>query len=167
MSENKSSTLTEKQEAFCREYLVDLNGTQAAIRAGYAESGASVEASRMLGIPKIQEYVSVLREQRNKRIDVSQDYVLTVIKETIERCRQVEPVINRKGEKVLVEDREGKLVPAFVFNAKGVLQGTEQLGKHLKMFTDKSEVQSLGSDGKPSDGFVVMVNHVKPNAKTD
>lgn len=165
--EKNPSTLTEKQEAFCREYLVDLNGTQAAIRAGYAESGANVEGSRLLTNANVQQRVAELKEERNKRVEISQDYVLSVIKETIERCRQVYPVLNRKGEQVLVEGRDGKIVPAFTFNAKAVLQGTEQLGKHLKMFTDKSEIQSLGADGQPSDGFTITVNHVKPDAKTD
>ncbi len=50
--------LTEKQQRFVDEYLIDLNATQAAIRAGYSAKTADVQGSRMLGIVKVQQAIS-------------------------------------------------------------------------------------------------------------
>ena len=68
--------LTAKQEIFCKEYLIDLNGTQAAIRAGYSEKTAEQQASRMLLNVKVQNRVSELKEVRNAQLDVDGTYVL-------------------------------------------------------------------------------------------
>ncbi|WP_063655470.1 terminase small subunit [Candidatus Arsenophonus triatominarum] len=69
-------TLTDKQEAFCREYLIDLNATQAAIRAGYSEKTAKEIAFENLTKPHIQKRIQVLMEARKNRIEVNADYVL-------------------------------------------------------------------------------------------
>ena len=50
--------LTEKQQRFVDEYLIDLNATQAAIRAGYSAKTADVQGSRMFGIVKVQQAIS-------------------------------------------------------------------------------------------------------------
>ncbi|WP_337232179.1 terminase small subunit [Citrobacter portucalensis] len=68
--------LTDKQDAFCREYLVDLNATQAAIRAGYSEGTAAAQASRLLINVNIQSRLSDLKSQRNERVGVDAAYVL-------------------------------------------------------------------------------------------
>jgi phage terminase small subunit len=68
--------LTDKQEMFCREYLIDLNATQAAIRAGYSEKTARASGSENLSKPDIQERISELKQERNERNQVSADYVL-------------------------------------------------------------------------------------------
>ena len=71
-----AAKLTAKQEIFCKEYLIDLNGTQAAIRAGYSEKTAEQQASRMLLNVKVQNRVSELKEIRNTQLDVDGTYVL-------------------------------------------------------------------------------------------
>jgi phage terminase small subunit len=68
--------LTEKQKAFCLEYLVDNNATQAFIRAGYSENGASQNASLLMGNNKIQEYVAVLRKAQGERTEIKADEIL-------------------------------------------------------------------------------------------
>nr|WP_318379997.1 terminase small subunit [uncultured Enterobacter sp.]DAI86909.1 MAG TPA: Terminase small subunit [Caudoviricetes sp.] len=68
--------LTDKQEMFCREYLIDLNATQAAIRAGYSEKTARASGSENLTKPDIQTRISELKAERNDRIDIDADYVL-------------------------------------------------------------------------------------------
>lgn len=68
--------LTEKQELFVREYLKDLNATQAAIRAGYSENSANVEGSRLLTNANIQQAVAELKAERNKELKVDAKYVL-------------------------------------------------------------------------------------------
>lgn len=71
------SKLTPKQELFCKEYLIDLNGTQAAIRAGYSEKTARSVASENLTKPDIQERIFALREKRSKRVEINADRVLS------------------------------------------------------------------------------------------
>lgn len=68
--------LTDKQAAFCREYLIDLNGTQAAIRAGYSEKTAKDIAAENLAKPNIQNRIQRVINTRNERLDVDVDYVL-------------------------------------------------------------------------------------------
>lgn len=71
-----SNKLTSKQEAFCREYMIDLNGAQAAIRAGYSERSAKEVASENLTKPNIQKRIAELIEKRNERLDLSADSVV-------------------------------------------------------------------------------------------
>ena len=68
--------LTEKQELFVREYLKDLNATQAAIRAGYSENYASEQAYQLLQKTTVQEAIAELKAERNKELKVDAKYVL-------------------------------------------------------------------------------------------
>lgn len=68
--------LTKRQEAFVHEYLIDLHGTRAAIRAGYAAGSAAVEASRLLSLPHIADAVEHGIEQRLARTNMAADDVL-------------------------------------------------------------------------------------------
>ncbi|EPH7225928.1 terminase small subunit [Enterobacter asburiae] len=68
--------LTDKQELFAREYLKDLNGTQAAIRAGYSEKTAQEQASRLLSNVMVQDRIAELKAERNEQIGVDAAYVL-------------------------------------------------------------------------------------------
>lgn len=68
--------LTNKQEMFCREYIVDFNGTQSAIRAGYSKKTAQQISSRMLTNVDIQNRIKELIEARNKRTEINADAVL-------------------------------------------------------------------------------------------
>lgn len=71
-----TKSLTDKQEVFCQEYLIDLNATQAAIRAGYSESTANRIGSENLSKPDIQARISALMTERQERAQVNADYVL-------------------------------------------------------------------------------------------
>ena len=107
--------LTAKQKAFVAEYLIDLCATQAAIRAGYSEKTARSQGQRMLTNVDIARAVATGQARRSERTEVTQDYVLTAIKDTIEQYRG---------------GGEGS-------NPNAVLKGAELLGRHLAMFTDK------------------------------
>ncbi|ENE9916043.1 terminase small subunit, partial [Yersinia enterocolitica] len=80
--------LTDKQELFAREYLKDLNATQAAIRAGYSEKTAQVQSSRLLSNVMVQQRVSELAAERNSRVGIDADYVLRQAVKLHERCMQ-------------------------------------------------------------------------------
>jgi len=130
-------TITPKQQRFADEYLIDLNATQAAIRAGYSERSAEQQGNRLLGNDKVAAYIAEAQADRSERTDITQDYVLSSIFSAMERCKQAEAVLDRRGEAVLVETPSGDLAPAYTFNAMGVFKGAELLGKHLGMFNEK------------------------------
>jgi phage terminase small subunit len=68
--------LTEKQKRFCDEYLIDLNGTQAAIRAGFSKKTADVQAVRLLGNVKVQEYLKIRQQKVADKFEIKQERVL-------------------------------------------------------------------------------------------
>ena len=75
--------LTPKQAQFVQEYLVDLNGTQAAIRAGYSQRGATVQASWLLANPKVQLAVQQAVVARVERTQIDQDWVLDNLRQNM------------------------------------------------------------------------------------
>jgi phage terminase small subunit len=134
----KEPELTPKQETFCREYLKDLNQTQAAIRSGYSEKTAQEQSSRLLSKVIVQRRVQELMNARAERTDISADYVLQGLQEVAERCMQRAPVKVRRGrEFVQMTDDEGRNV--WKFDSMGAVSALNLLGKHLKLFTDKVE----------------------------
>lgn len=76
-------SLTPMQEAFCQAYVRLLNGTKAAIRAGYAEGSAAVEGSRLLRIAKIQERLTALRQEIAAAEGVAKEDLLSFFKDVI------------------------------------------------------------------------------------
>jgi phage terminase small subunit len=75
-SDEADGTLTAKQQCFVAEYLIDLNATQAAIRAGYSEKTATAIGCENLTKPYIQAAIAVAMEQRQKRTEVTQDRIV-------------------------------------------------------------------------------------------
>jgi len=68
--------LTDKQEQFCQEYLIDFNATRAAIRAGYSEKTAKDIACENLAKPYLKERITKLKQERIIRTQITQDRVL-------------------------------------------------------------------------------------------
>ena len=69
--------MRDKIKRFCKEYIIDLNGTQAAIRTGYNNGkSAEVTACRHLQRPDVQEYISELKAKQSKRLEITADKVL-------------------------------------------------------------------------------------------
>lgn len=68
--------LTDKQKMFCREYLINLNATQAAIQAKYSAKTANRTASKNLSKPNIQFKIAKLKAQRNNLVSINAKYVL-------------------------------------------------------------------------------------------
>lgn len=121
--------MTPMQELFVREYLVDLNATQACIRAGYSAKTAEQQGPRLLGNVGVAAAIQAGMDKRAKKIELSADYVLRGIMRVTDRCEQAEPVL----------DKEGKPTGEYTFQAGAALKGYELLGKHLKLFTEKIE----------------------------
>lgn len=65
------SELTEKQKRFCQEYVIDLNATKAAIRAGYSEDTADVQGSRLLGNVKVENFIKELQSDKSDELNIT------------------------------------------------------------------------------------------------
>lgn len=128
------SKLTAKQEAFVREYMVDLNATQAAIRAGYSEKTSRSIGQENLTKPVILARIQALQAERAKKLELDADWVLRRLKEISDKCMQAEPVMAFDYDsKSMVETGE------FQFDSTGANKATELIGKHLGMFKDRIE----------------------------
>ena len=111
--------LTAKQKAFVQEYLVDLNATQAAIRAGYSSKAARVTAAQLLTNPNIQKAVQAALKAREKRTEVTQDYVITKLREIVEKDASDGPDSELKyANKIRALELLGKHTGAFDGGAK-------------------------------------------------
>ena len=137
--------LTPRQSRFVDEYLIDLNATQAAIRAGYSEKTAFATGHENLRKPKIADEIQRRMDERSDRVKIDADFVLQGIARNIARCEQGSPIVDRSGEPVMVETPDGDLAPAWRYDATNALKGYELLGKHLKLFTERHDHSS--SDG--------------------
>ncbi len=129
--------LTEKMIRFCNEYLIDLNATQAAIRAGYSEDSAGSIGNENLQKPEIQAYLEVRRKEIQTRLELNQDWVLQRLKQVSDRSMQEEPVMIFNGE---------EWVPSgeYKFDSNGANKATELIGKHLGMFVNKIDLTTKG-----------------------
>ena len=152
--------LTDKQKEFVRQYLVDLNATQAAVRAGYSVKTAYRQGADLLQKTSIREAIEKAQAKRARRVEVTQDYVLSNLVEVVERTMQRAPVTNRKGEQVT--DEEGRAV--WTFDAKGANRALELLGKHLGIFTDKIRAEVSCPDCGPVASEIV-VRFVEPGGE--
>jgi phage terminase small subunit len=139
--EPSDDRLTARRRAFAYEYLRDRNGTQAAIRAGYAESGAHVEASRLLRNPKVQAIIEDGERRSAIRAQIDADYVLDGAIEVAERCLQRRPVMTfDKVEKTYVHATDDEGNDIWEFDSNGAMKALTLLSKHTGGFSDKLEV---------------------------
>lgn len=84
--------LTTRQARFVEEYLVDGNGTQAAIRAGYSASGAYTEASRLLRNAEVARAIKTRQETDSERLRVSRERIVSMLLAAYDQARaQAEP----------------------------------------------------------------------------
>lgn len=109
--------LTAKQQRFCDEYLIDLNATQAAIRAGYSKKTANEQGARLLVNASIQKKIFELQKEREKRTEITQDSVLhelalIAFAKASDYARVVEKdaMVEVDGNMVPVLDEDGKQV---------------------------------------------------------
>ena len=134
---NVEDPLTDKQRAFVEEYVKDYNGTAAYKRAGYdarTYAAAAAGATALLKNPKISPLINEAIEDRKRRNCITQDYVLTTLREIVDRCMQREPVINpATGE----QDTDENGSPLWKFDPKGANQALLILAKHVGVAADQ------------------------------
>ena len=138
--------LTARQERFVEEYLVDLNGAQAAIRAGCREKSARKTASKWLTNADILARVREKQAEQTQRLAISADFVLQQLVETLNRCMAAQPVmVWDPATKQKVESG------TYTFDSRGALRALELIGKHLGMFEDRMRVSAAPDTGILSD----------------
>ncbi len=117
--------LTAKQAAFVAEYLIDLNATQAAIRAGYSEKAAKAIGAENLTKPDVQEAIKDAMQARAERTEITQDKVL----------KDVEAI-----KRDAMRSKIGKDGTEEMINHSAALKACELQGRHLKMWNDKLDI---------------------------
>ena len=132
--------LNDKQKQFCNEYLIDLNGTQAAIRAGYSEKTARSIANENLTKPDIQEYIQKLQEGIAKRNKISQDEVLQDLIEIKNRCLQNVPVMYfDRVEKEWKHEGKEYGEPLYKFDSQGAIKALDSIAKIIGAYEKDNE----------------------------
>lgn len=137
---------TRKEILFIEGIVKHGNRAKAVKEAGFEYEnnykGASGVGYSLMNKPHIQDEVQMRIDECSERAKIDADYVLKTIKKTIERCSQAKPVL--KGKKpVMINTPDGRVAPAYTFDSSGVLKGCELLGKHLKIFSDKLEIDGV------------------------
>lgn len=159
--------LTPKQKRFVEEYLIDLNATQAAIRAGYSAKTAMEQGCQQLQKPKVQEAIQAAMNARSKRTEITADRVLQEIAhiafddiknyldfrtekqlvgndpDTGEPVYRYSQVIEMKDSKEIdtrsIQEVSFSPKDGFKFKLYDKQKAQNDLGKHLKLFTEKVE----------------------------
>lgn len=146
--------LTDKQQRFVDEYLIDLNATQAAIRAGYSAKTADQQGSRMLANVKIKQAVAEKQAQRSKRTGVNQDRVVLELAKVA--FAKMTDIVDSNGrikedaspddlaciESIKYKESDNEYGGSVEREVKiaSKLKALELLGKHLGMWSDKFNV---------------------------
>jgi len=169
-----------KQEEFCHQYLVDLNGTQAAIRAKYSPNAANVKAAQLLAKVNVQERISELRKQLSQDLRITPERVLkelaTIgfldIRRAFGEDGKLLPIKNMPEDvaraiggidvsTLIGKDKDAPTIENIhkikVIDKKGAL---ELLGKNLALFTENVKVS-----GELTLAHVVLARKKKQQAE--
>lgn len=144
--------LSVKQKRFCDEYLIDLNATQAAIRAGYKEKYAHTNAPKLLQNTTIKEYIEKRMAEKDEQLIAKQDEVLKYLTAVMRRELMEHVVVTVSEEhSYYAPDEDGKMrkrtdktetpkvvqIPARLSDSN---KGAELLGKRYRLFTDSVDM---------------------------
>ena len=143
----REETLTDKQLKFCNEYLIDFNGKQAAIRAGYAEKTADITASKLLRVSKVKEYLDSRKKEIVKASDISIQKVLNELAKIA--FSNITDFIKVKGDEISLTDwtllskEQTACIESVSQTKEGYRlklynkpQALEMIGRHLGMFLE-------------------------------
>jgi phage terminase small subunit len=163
-----ASELTEKQKAFAAEYLVDMNATNAARRAGYSVRTAGAEGCKLLRLPKISAAIETAQRERAQRVEITANMVVQELAKiafsNMSDYVTVETVGKAKGQvsidlscltrdqfaaigEIRIEDIEsGKRTgKRTTFKLLDKRQALVDLGKHLGLFVERKQVEHSGT----------------------
>lgn len=122
--------MTPKQKRFCDEYLIDLNATQAAIRAGYSKKTANVIGMENLTKPYLKEYIENRMAEKESELIAGQDEVLRYLTAVMR---------GEDKEERLTTNALGEVETIETVVQGNRLKAAEMLGKRYGLFTEKVE----------------------------
>lgn len=133
-------TLTARQERFVDEYLVDLNATQAAIRAGYSEKTAEQIGYQLLQKTSVAAAVAAKQQARSEKTELDERWILERLRENVERSMVAVPVmVFDRDKKEMVETGE------YTYQGNVANKALELIGKHRGMFAERHEHRHGGA----------------------
>lgn len=139
-----------KQRRFCDEYLIDLNGRQAAIRAGYSPKGATKAAYRLLRREDVRACIRRRIEEKESRLIAKQDEVLAYLSGVMRRETREQAILLRKRKRSYwAKGEDGKLhreseeedrpeVVEMPVKLSDANRAAEMLGRYYTLFTDRA-----------------------------
>lgn len=127
--------LTAKQQRFCDEYLIDLNATQAAIRAGYSKKTARVIGAQNLSKLAVKNYINERMKEKEAELIADSDEVMRYLTSVLRGQSQSEVVVVENVGDYMSEARLIQKAP----DEKERLKAAELLGKAHQIFVDKVE----------------------------
>lgn len=129
--------LTAKQQRFCDEYLISLNASEAAIKAGYSKKTAGVIATENLQKPNIKAYIKQRMDEKEKELIADQDEVLKYLTSVLRGESQSEEIVVEGIGDGCSEARTMQKAPS----EKDRLKAAELLGKRYGLYTDRVETE--------------------------
>jgi phage terminase small subunit len=160
--------LEPREEQYCQEYLLDLNQTQAAIRAGYSETSARSIASRLMTKDNILARITTLKAARAEKLQVDSTFVLKRLLDISARCMEAKPAMEFDPvEKCMVQKQtaEGELL--FEFNSLGATKAIELVGKHIGFFEEHNKQKapaSINYNDLSPQALAEIIRATTPNA---
>ncbi len=139
-------SLTPKQARFVEEYLIDLNATAAAKRAGYSERTAYAQGQRLLKHVEIAAAIQKAQEARSERTRIDQDWVIERLVGVYEASMEARPVCDKNGEE-----------KGFSFNPTAANRALELIGKHKGMFIDRKLIGLKRIEDMTEDELVALL----------
>ena len=148
MAEEVKKAITDKQKRFVREWLVDMNGTRAAIRAGYSEKSAAQTASRLMRDPAVRAYRDALLKEEFDSLGITRHSLAVEVWRVYERCAAAAPVLQWDSNlREYIESGE------WQFDAKGCLKALGMLHDMLERMT-RAETEDEDED----EGYEEMIS---------
>lgn len=153
--------MTERQKRFCDEYIIDLNATQAAIRAGYSEKYAHTNAAKLLQITTIKEFIAARLAEKQDETIATQDEVLRYFT-SVMRGESQSYVLARQidGSEAVIEkppDEKERLTAAKELGKRFGLN-IEEVEKQARLEKLRAETARIKGespdDSKQDDGFI-------------
>ena len=134
MVEKGQKQLSEKQRRFVREWLVDMNGTRAAVRAGYSERSAANTASRLMKDPDVQAYRNELLKAKFDELGITRHSLAVEVYEMMQKCKGGTPHMVWNSDTKAYEP-DG----TWEQNEKGLYKGAELLSRLLDKMDGAAE----------------------------
>ena len=167
--------MTDKQARFCEEYMIDLNATQAAIRAGYSPKTAQEQSARLLSNVMVQNRLAQLQAEQSRRTGVSADRVVRELDKIA--FANASDLIDPETASVKLDASRDDLaaiqsIKVKSFGEDGLehevkladkLRALDLLGKHLGMYKDASEKENAAAQNNDIQTLADLLQRPVPN----